>query len=238
MEEVIMNRLLGSSVAVGLLSCSVLLTGCISHTTVYEDEEPTVVKMPKPTPAPTKKTAKKSGSSTKDPVVVVHQHQFHYYPSCQVYRDCESKRWFWCEAGVWKISATLPKTIVIADEKPCLIVIENDHPKHHHAEHAVLNEPKKSLPTQANGLAKGHDKQNAKAEAQTEVVAQASVTGSEDQHDDAGDHEDADHGRGNSGDEGHGKDKDKEKDTVKDEKKDKSDKQDKNAEKGKGKKKD
>ena len=214
-----MCRSLGNTFAfAALLMSSALLVGCISHTTVYEDEDPVKVKTPKPTT---------SKSNSNPPIVIVHQHQFYYYPSCQVYRDLGTNYWYWQEGGLWKKSRKLPKTIVIGNEAPHLVLIDSDQPKDHHkvivktyppkSAQAKSNEvgplevqaietaeQRKSLPPQAKGLAKGHDKQNARAEA--ELAAQSKIDqgiahgqGKPKSGDSAAEDKSHDHGNGNNG---------------------------------------
>lgn len=232
--------------AAALLACSFALTGCIAHhhTTVYEDEDPDVIKVSSPN-----KTTK-----------VVKQRQFYYYASCQVYRDCESNRWHWRDGNVWRVGTSLPKTIVIEREVPYVVMIEANEPKHHH-DVVVKKYPNKradkSLPPQAQGKAKGHDKQNARGETTViverqpevqviEVVAPEpeTVVVVEPQSNSNGKSEDRGQGnsngngqgQGNSDDKGPGKSEDKGQGKGKDKDKDKSDKKDKKDDKGKGKK--
>ena len=188
-------------IVAAMLACSISVAGCISHTTVYRDEPP-------------------------PPRVVVQKHKFYYYPSCQAYRDCETNRWHWVEAGVWKTSNTPPRTVVIVHEAPQVVVIDTDEPKDCHATIVkqyppkVVVAPRKSLPPQSNGLAKGHDKQNARADAEADAIVPP------DGIDDTQEAEpvvvptqesekpkDDDHGNGkDDGDRGQGKEKDKGKD--------------------------
>src|SRR5688572_14850080 len=135
--------------AAAMLASSMMLTGCISSTTVYDDDDPTIVKQ----------TTKKSTT------VVVLPQQYYYYPSCQAYRSCTTNLWYWQVKGVWKSGSKLPKTIVIGNEVPYVVMLDAKEPKEHHAVIVKEYPPnrEKSLPPQANGKAKGHEKQNARA---------------------------------------------------------------------------
>ena len=157
-----------------LLAGTMLFAGCISSTTVYDDEEPTTVKKT----TVKKTTVKGTGSSSS---VIIVQHQFYYYPSCQVYRSCDSNSWYWYEGGVWKTSSKLPKALVIGEEVPYVVMLESNKPKDHHAVIVKQYPPRrlesheeevrmgeKSLPPHARGKAKGHDKQNARRFAEEE----------------------------------------------------------------------
>jgi hypothetical protein len=194
--------------------------GCISRTTVYRDDDP------------------------PPPRVVVHKHKFYYYPSCQAYRDCQTNRWYWYEAGVWKVSNTPPKTVVIVKEAPQLIMIDTDDPKYCHETivkqyppKVVVVAPRKTLPPQSHGLAKGHDKQNARADAEAiesfeaaDQTQQPEVQIVNTQESDQPKFDD--HGNGkNDEDRGQGKDKEKGKD--KDDDKGKPEKKDDKSGKGK-----
>jgi hypothetical protein len=223
-----------------LLASTALLSGCIHSTTVYDDVD--VVHKTNTT-----NTIKQSGSSTTKVVV---QHQFYYYPSMQVYRDCESNRWHWCEGGVWKSNTKLPKSYMVDHEVPYVVVLEGHEPQHHHAV-IVKNypakrmdsrmhenhEPRKSLPSHANGVARGHDKQNDRAHEgstsqQTQTTTTTTVTEVRVETSGAqSTHASKDHGRGND----KGKDKD---DDDKGKSSDKKDKAKDDKGKGKGKDKD
>ena len=61
------------------------------------------------------------------------KHQYHYYPTTQVYRDCEADRWIWPSGESWKYGKTLPRSIDLGDEIPFVIELTGDDPAAQHA---------------------------------------------------------------------------------------------------------
>jgi hypothetical protein len=62
------------------------------------------------------------------------QHQFYYYPSAQVYRDCDQDRWLWSEDGgaTWVSAARLPAEFLVRDEIPFAVHLTQDSPALEH----------------------------------------------------------------------------------------------------------
>jgi hypothetical protein len=63
-----------------------------------------------------------------------HTHQFYYYPSTQVYRDCDDDRWLWSEDGgaTFQASRTLPAGLSVGDEVPYAVFLTLDEPAAEH----------------------------------------------------------------------------------------------------------
>ncbi len=61
-------------------------------------------------------------------------HQFYYYPSKQVYRDCDEDRWLWSEDGgaSFQASRALPVWISVGDEIPFAVFLTLDAPATEH----------------------------------------------------------------------------------------------------------
>jgi hypothetical protein len=63
-----------------------------------------------------------------------HAHQFYYYPSTQVYRDCDEDRWLWSEDGgaTFQTARALPAGLSVGDEIPFAVFLTLDAPAAEH----------------------------------------------------------------------------------------------------------
>ena len=61
-------------------------------------------------------------------------HQFYYYPSTQVYRDCDEDRWLWSEDGgaTFQAARRLPAGVSVGDEIPFAVFLALDAPAMEH----------------------------------------------------------------------------------------------------------
>lgn len=62
------------------------------------------------------------------------RHQFYYYPSAGVYRDCDENRWLWSEddGATWQTSTELPSHIALGAEIPFAIFLGANDPVMEH----------------------------------------------------------------------------------------------------------
>src|SRR5688572_6752722 len=122
-----MRRSVYSSIGAALLiACATQMSGCIIGTE-------RVVHHTGPASLPRSTTT--TTTTVVRPVVapVIHRkRQFHYYPNAQVYKDCESNRWFWREGETWKFGAQAPTSFSMDIEIPVAIELEADQPNEHH----------------------------------------------------------------------------------------------------------
>jgi hypothetical protein len=61
------------------------------------------------------------------------KHQYYYYPTTQVYRDCEANRWYWPTNGTWEHGENLPTTVSLGSEIPFALELVGDDPTVQHA---------------------------------------------------------------------------------------------------------
>lgn len=61
-------------------------------------------------------------------------HQFYYFPSSEIYRDCDENRWLWSEDGglTWMSASTLPAERDPGDEIPFAVFLTLNEPAMEH----------------------------------------------------------------------------------------------------------
>jgi len=71
------------------------------------------------------------------------RHQFYYYPSTQVYRDCDEDRWIWSEDGglTWRSARVLPTELETGEEIPFAVTIALNEPATDHTRIAAMYPP-------------------------------------------------------------------------------------------------
>jgi len=79
------------------------------------------------------------------------RHQFYYYPTTQVYRDCDENRWLWSnDAGAtWHSAARLPANIDLGNEIPFAVFLSSNSPAREHAMIAASYPADGTLPATA-----------------------------------------------------------------------------------------
>lgn len=60
------------------------------------------------------------------------KHEYHYYPTIQVYYYPHVHRYYWLEGGDWRVSARLPAHYVVEQHKRVVIELDDEPHKQHH----------------------------------------------------------------------------------------------------------
>jgi len=64
----------------------------------------------------------------------VHRHQFYYFATAGIYRDCDEARWLWSEDGgaTWTSGISLPAKFDPVDEIPFVVYLTTNDPAREH----------------------------------------------------------------------------------------------------------
>ena len=63
-----------------------------------------------------------------------HRHQFYYFATARIYRDCDEARWLWSEDGgvTWTRGISLPAKFDPGDEIPFVVYLTANDPSREH----------------------------------------------------------------------------------------------------------
>lgn len=63
-----------------------------------------------------------------------HRHQFYYFATARIYRDCDEARWLWSEDGgaTWTSGISLPAKLDPGDEIPFVVYLTANDPSREH----------------------------------------------------------------------------------------------------------
>ena len=63
-----------------------------------------------------------------------HRHQFYYFATARIYRDCDEARWLWSEDGgvTWTSGISLPAKFDPGDEVPFVVYLTANDPSREH----------------------------------------------------------------------------------------------------------
>lgn len=63
------------------------------------------------------------------------KHNYHYYPTTQIYFDLSRKVYFYLEGGSWRMTVSLPDSLRVELGDSVTIAMDTDRPYTHHSEH-------------------------------------------------------------------------------------------------------
>ena len=69
------------------------------------------------------------------------KHRYHYYPSCSVYYESESKLYFYLRGDDWQVSASLPNDLRVQLNDYVSIGLDTDRPYVYYEEHKTKYPP-------------------------------------------------------------------------------------------------